>query len=183
MALNITQKRRVVADLSKIIRQSVSVIAVNYRGLTVPEISELRKIIRNSGVVMKVCRNTLAYRAFKGTPYSCLDTILTGPTALFFSQKEPGDAARLIETFIKEHEHLQVKALTLGKELLLPTDFNIFARMPSRKEALIQLSVVSLAIVIKFICMLKEPIIRVMHVVTTIQEKKASGEKRDSSII
>ncbi|MBT8506244.1 50S ribosomal protein L10 [Coxiella-like endosymbiont of Rhipicephalus sanguineus] len=175
MALNLEQKKAIVAELLDIAQQAISVVVADYRGLTVSEMSELRKTARNAGVTMRVYRNTLARRAFKETPYACLDKILTGPIVLFFSQQEPGAAARLIEKFIKEHEQLEVKALAFGAELLSADKLKAVAQLPSREEALSQLVAVLLAPVTKFLRTLNEPVTQVVRVVAAIQDQKKAA--------
>ncbi|AKQ33926.1 50S ribosomal protein L10 [Candidatus Coxiella mudrowiae] len=175
MALNLEQKKAIVAELSDIAQQAISVVVADYRGLTVSEMSELRKTARNAGVTMRVYRNTLARRAFKETPYACLDKVLTGPIVLFFSQQEPGAAARLIEKFIKEHEQLEVKALAFGAELLSADKLKAVAQLPSREEALSQSAAVLLAPVTKFLRALNEPVAQVVRVVAAIQDQKKAA--------
>lgn len=175
VALNLEQKKAIVAELSDIAQQAISVVVADYRGLTVSEMSELRKTARNAGVTMRVYRNTLARRAFKETPYACLDKVLTGPIVLFFSQQEPGAAARLIEKFIKEHEQLEVKALAFGAELLSADKLKAVAQLPSREEALSQLAAVLLAPVTKFLRALNEPVAQVVRVVAAIQDQKKAA--------
>lgn len=175
MTLNLEQKKAIVAELSDIAQQAISAVAADYRGLTVSEMSELRKTARNAGVTMRVYRNTLARRAFKKTPYACLDKVLTGPIVLFFSQQELGAAARVIEKFIKKHEQLEVKALALGGELLLADKLKAVAQLPSREEALSQLAAVLLAPVTKFFRTLNEPVAQVVRVVAAIQDQKKAA--------
>lgn len=175
MTLNLEQKKAIVAELSDIAQQAISAVAADYRGLTVSEMSELRKTARNAGVTMRVYRNTLARRAFKKTPYACLDKVLTGPIVLFFSQQELGAAARVIEKFIKKHEQLEVKALALGGELLLADKLKAVAQLLSREEALSQLAAVLLAPVTKFFRTLNEPVAQVVRVVAAIQDQKKAA--------
>lgn len=172
VALNLEQKKAIVTELLDIAHQAISVVAVDYRGVTVSKMSELRKMARNAGVTVRVYRNTLARRAFKETPYACLDKVLTGPIVLFFSQVELGAAARVIEKFIKEHERLKVKALVLEGELLPGDKLKVVAQLSSREEALSQLAVVLLAPVIKFVRMLNEPMAQVARVMSTIHDQK-----------
>lgn len=173
MVLRFEQKKAIVTELLSIARQAISMVVADYRGLTVSEISELRKTARSSaGVTMRVYRNTLIRRAFKKTPYACLNKVLTGPTMLFFSRDEPGAAARLIENFIKKHEQLKVKALALGGELLSADKLRAFSQLPSRKEALSQLVVVLIAPVTKFARTLNRPIVQIIRVMAAIQDQR-----------
>lgn len=164
MTLNLEQKKAMVAELTDIANQSVSVVAADYRGLTVSEMSELRKSAREARVHIRVYRNTLARRAFKETVYACLEKVLIGPIILIFSQEEPGAAACLIEKFIKEHERLEVKGLALVGELLPAEKLRAVARLPSRTEALSRLMAVLLAPITNFVHTLNEPIAQAARV-------------------
>lgn len=174
MTLNLEQKKTIVAELTDIANQSVSVVAADYRGLTVSAMSELRKSAREVRVHMRVYRNTLARRAFKETACACLEKVLTGPIVLLFSQEEPGAAAYLIEKFIKEHERLEVKGLALVGKLLPAEKLKVVARLPSRKEALSQLTAILLAPMTNFVHTLNEPIAQVARVmVAAVHGRKA----------
>ncbi|WP_267256235.1 50S ribosomal protein L10 [Coxiella endosymbiont of Ornithodoros maritimus] len=174
MALNLEQKKAMVAEITDIANEAVSVVAADYRGLTVSEMSELRKSAREARVHMRVYRNTLAQRAFKETTYACLEEVLTGPIVLFFSQEEPATAARLIEKFIKEHERLEVKGLVLDGELLPAEKLKFVARLPSREEALSQLAAVLLAPVAKLAHTINEAITQVVRVMAAVRDQKAA---------
>lgn len=175
MVLKLEQKKTIVTELLDMAYQSASVVAVDYRGATVSEMSELRKMARDAGIIVRVYRNTLARRAFKGTPYACLDKVLTGPIVLFFSQKNLGAAARLVETFVKEHERLTVKALALGGELLSADKLKVVAELSSREETLSQLAAALLAPMIEFVRMLNEPMAQVARVMFAIQNQKKAA--------
>src|SRR5262249_14922336 len=114
----------------------VSVIAADYRGLTVSEMTKLRVKARKEGVVVKVVQNTLAGRAFSETGLSCLKEILIGPIGIIASNGDPGVNARLVQSFVKEHEKLQVKGLVVGNELLAANRIKEVASLPTREQAL-----------------------------------------------
>ena len=90
MALNIEAKKALVAEVNAIALTAHSAVAAEYRGLTVTEMTALRSEARNSGVYLKVVKNTLARRAVEGTEFECLRDSLSGPVLLAFSQQEPG---------------------------------------------------------------------------------------------
>ena len=173
--LNLEGKKAVIAELSEIAKQSVSVVVADYRGLTVFEMTELRKNARKLGVKMGVYRNTLARRAIKETPYACLDEVLKGPVVLFFSQEEPGAAARLIRDFTKENERLAVRALALGGTLFSPDKLKAIASLPSRQEALTQLVAVMKAPITKFVRTLNEPVAQVVRVFAAVGDQKKAA--------
>ncbi|WP_211924135.1 50S ribosomal protein L10 [Coxiella endosymbiont of Amblyomma nuttalli] len=172
MSLNLEQKKAIVEKLTGIANQAASVIAANYCGLTVSEMSELRKTARDQCVTMRVCRNTLVRLAFKGTPYACLDKVITGPIVLFFSQEELGAAARLIEEFTKDHEYLEVKALSLDGKLLSTDQLKVVAHLRSRHETLSQLASVMLAPVTKFVSTLNAPIAQIVRIMVAVRDQK-----------
>ena len=105
MALNLEDKKAMVADLLEVAGTAMSAVAADYRGLTVSVMNALRKSARRSGVSVGVYRNTLARRALQDTEFACLSEVLTGPIVLFFAQNEPGAAARLLRDFLKVKEN------------------------------------------------------------------------------
>lgn len=175
MALKLEDKEEIVTELAKIANTAVSVIAADYRGLAVSEMTELRKNARSNGVLMRVYRNTLARRAIQGTPFACLHEILVGPMVLLFSPEEPGVAARLLRDFIKEHEMLEVKALVLSGELLGSDQLKSVANLPSREEALTQLVVVMQAPIVKLVRTLNEPVAQTVRVMGMVCNQRQAA--------
>lgn len=175
MALNLEQKKAIVAELTGIANQAVSAVVADYCGLTVSEMSELRKTARDQRVMMRVYRNTLARRAFKETPYACLEKVLTGPIVLFFSQEEPKAAACLIEKFVKDHEHLKVRALALDGKLLPAYELKAVAHLRSYHEVVSQLVSIMLVPVTKLIRVLNESVTQVARVMAAVRDQKATS--------
>lgn len=151
MPLNLESKREIVASVNAVATEALSAVVADYRGLTVAEMTDLRQKARDTGVYLKVVRNTLAKRAVEGTEYECLTETLVGPTILAFSQEDPGAAARLIKDFGKEHEALEVKALSVGGKLYGAQDIDILAKLPTRDEAISLLMATMQAPVAKFV--------------------------------
>ena len=112
MALRLEQKQQIVAEVNEVAASALSAVIADYRGLTVAEMTEMRVKARESGVYLRVVRNTLAKRAVEGTEYECLNDAFVGPTLLAFSQEDPGAAARLIKEYAKDYAELEVKALS-----------------------------------------------------------------------
>ena len=92
------------------IKDAQSVVLVDYRGLTVAQDTELRKQLREAGVIYKVCKNTMMKRAFEGTEFAGLEEYLEGPSALVVSKDDATAPARIICKFAKTAEALEVKA-------------------------------------------------------------------------
>lgn len=102
MSLNLAEKQAVVTEVAKVAASAHSAIAAEYRGLSVAQITNLRVKARETGVYLRVVKNTLARRAVQGTEFECLQSSLVGPLILAFSQQDPGAAARLFKEFLKE---------------------------------------------------------------------------------
>ena len=135
MALKLEQKQQIVAEVNEVAASALSAVVADYRGLTVAEMTEMRSKARETGVYLRVVRNTLAKRAVEGTEYECLDETFVGPTLIAFSQEDPGSAARLVKDYAKEHDALEVKALSIGGELIDASQIDRVAKLPTLDEA------------------------------------------------
>ncbi|HHW4681392.1 MAG TPA: 50S ribosomal protein L10, partial [Xylella taiwanensis] len=109
MALNLSQKQEVVAELARVAAKAHSLIVTEYAGITVPQMTAMRKQARESGVYLKVIKNTLAARALEGTEYAIVKEKLIGPLLYAFSLEEAGAAGRLIREFSKKNDKLTSK--------------------------------------------------------------------------
>jgi len=170
--LNLEQKQAIVAELSELAGKSISAVAADYRGLTVSEMTELRSVAREKGVVLRVYRNTLARRALKETSFACLEDAFVGPIVLLFSQEEPGAAARLLRDFIKKHENMEVRALAVDGQKLGSDQLEAVASLPSRDEAIALLMSVMQAPVTKLVRTLNEPVAQAVRVFGAIRDQK-----------
>jgi len=136
VAITFDRKKLVVAEVAEVASKAYSAVGAEYRGLTVDQMTEMRVKARESGVYLRVVKNTLAKRALAGTEYECMNEALSGPLVLAFSMEDPGAAARLLKTYAKEYESLEVKMLAVGGELLPASDIDRLATLPTRDEAL-----------------------------------------------
>ena len=119
MALNLAQKKEVVAELAEVARGAQSLVAAEYRGLTVEQITALRIKAREGGVYLKVAKNTLVRRAVEGTEFECVADSLTGPLLYAFSQEDPGAAGRLVKDFSKTNDKLVARIVAIGGHQLV----------------------------------------------------------------
>ncbi|GAA5137663.1 50S ribosomal protein L10 [Alloalcanivorax gelatiniphagus] len=172
MPLNLEDKRAIVVSVNAAATEALSAVVADYRGLSVSEMTALRVKARETGVYLKVVRNTLAKRAVEGTEYECLSDALVGPTILAFSQADPGAAARLIKDFAKDHDALEVKALAVGGVAYGAKDIDVLAKLPTRDEALAQLMSVMQAPVAKFVRTLNEVPGKFVRTVAAVKDKK-----------
>ena len=135
MALRLEDKKQLVKEVNAVAGDSVTAVAAEYRGLSVAEMTELRKEARNAGVYMRVVKNTLARRAVEGTEFECMQDTLKGPILLAFAKDDPGAAARVIKDFAKGHEALQAVSLSAGGQLLPASDLKKLADLPTLDQA------------------------------------------------
>ena len=157
MALRLEDKKVLVKEVNAVAGDSVTAVAAEYRGLSVAEMTELRKEARGAGVYMRVVKNTLARRAVEGTDFECMQETLKGPILLAFAKDDPGAAARIIKDFAKEHDALQAVSLSAGGQLLPATDLNKLADLPTLDQARAMLLGVMVAPMSKLVRTLAEP--------------------------
>lgn len=130
------QKKQVVATIADQFRKSKSTILVDYRGLNVSEVTELRKQLREAGVEFKVYKNTMARRAVEELDLTELHEQLVGPTAIAFSYDEVVAPAKIINSFAKEHEALEIKAGVVEGQITTVEEVKAIAELPSREGLL-----------------------------------------------
>jgi large subunit ribosomal protein L10 len=157
MALRLEDKKKLVKEVNTVAGDSVTAVAAEYRGLSVAEMTDLRKEARNAGVYMRVVKNTLARRAVEGTDFECMQETLKGPILLAFAKDDPGAAARVIKDFAKGHDALQAVSLSAGGQLLPATDLNKLADLPTLDQARAMLLGVMIAPMSKLVRTLAEP--------------------------
>lgn len=172
MTLNIEDKKAIVAEVSEVASGALSLVVADYRGLDVPAMTALRRKARENGVYLRVIRNTLARRAFKGTELECMEHTLVGPLIFGFAQNEPGAAARLFKDFAKENESFKVKALSVSGQIYDATHLDAVASLPSRKEAYAKLAAVLLAPVTKLVRTIAEPHSSLVRALEDYRRKK-----------
>lgn len=175
MALNLEGKKAVVEEVSKYAAKAHSAVAAEYRGLTVSEFTELRKTARETGVYVRVIKNTLARRAMAGTEFECMHDGLVGPLVIAFSMDDPGAAARLIGDFAKGHDKLIPKLVAIGGQLYDSSEMSRVASLPTRNQAIAMLMGVMKAPVEKFVRTLAEPHAKLVRTVAAIKEQKEAA--------
>ncbi|MBT4876028.1 MAG: 50S ribosomal protein L10 [Desulfobacula sp.] len=137
--LNISQKKEQVKRLAKEFLESEISILVDYKGLDVLKMTDLRAQLRNEGIQMEVVKNTLLERASEGTDAALMKDFYKGPNAIIISKDDPVAPARILAKFAKDNDKLEIKAGALSGKLLTIEEINQLAKMPSRDELLGQL--------------------------------------------
>jgi len=124
------QKKSVVEEITERLRASQTTVVVDYRGLDVAEVTQLRKELRDAGVEYRVYKNTLARRAVADVELDELSETLVGPTAVAFSQDDVIAPAKIINNFAKEHEALEIKGGVIEGEIATIEQLKELAQLP-----------------------------------------------------
>lgn len=175
MALRLADKKAIVAEVADVASEAISVVVAYYRGLSVAEMTELRKQARDSNVYLRVVRNTLAKRALENTDFECIKDELLGPVVLAFSKEEPSAAARLIRDFAKEHDKLEVRALSIGGALLAANKLDDVAKLPTYDEAISKLMSAMQAPITKFAQTLNGVPSKLVRTVVAVKDQKEAA--------
>ena len=174
MALRLEDKKALVAEVAQVAASAHSAVAAEYRGLTVTEMTELRKQAREGGVYLRVVKNTLARRAVEGTDFECMQEGFQGPLILAFSQEDPGAAARVVKAFAKDHDKLVARLVSVGGALLPAADLDRLASLPTLDEARAMLLGVFQAPASKLVRTLAEPAAALARVIAARRDQQAA---------
>ena len=175
MALNLEDKKALVAEVAAVAANAQSVVAAQYRGLTVGQMTELRAKARTQGVYMRVVKNTLARKALAGTSFEPIGAKLKGPLVLAFSKDDPGAAARVVKDFAKGNDKLVPTLVSLGGEVLPGGELEKVASLPTREQALSMLLGVMKAPIGKFVRTLAEPAAKLARTVAAVRDQKQAA--------
>jgi large subunit ribosomal protein L10 len=175
MANDLEAKQAVVTEVAAVAKTAQSAVAAQYRGLTVAEMTKFRVSARQSGVYVRVVKNTLARRAIEGTSFECMKGSLKGPLVLAFSREDPGAAARVVKGFAKEHDKLVTVALSIGGELYPASDLDRLASLPTLVEARTSLVRLLNAPMTKLVRTLAEPAAMLARTLKARSEQPQEG--------
>lgn len=174
MSLNRQEKAIVIEEVSAQVVGAQSIIVAEYRGLDVAAVTVLRKTARESGVYLRVLKNTLARRALADTPFSGLSGQLTGPL-IYAISTDPVGAAKVLSAFGKTHEKLVVKAGALPNSVLDADGVKALATMPSREELLSKLLGTMQAPVAQFVRTLNEVPTKFVRGLAAVRDQKQAA--------
>lgn len=173
--LNISQKKELVKRLAKELSESEISILVDYKGLDVTSITELRAKLRESGIQMEVVKNTLLDRASEGTDAGLMKDLYKGPNAIVLSKEDPVSPAKILVDFAKDNEKLEIKAATLSGKLLDTDAIKQLAKMPSKEELLAQLVYTLNAVPTSFVNVLSGVPRSFVNVLNAIKDQKEAA--------
>jgi large subunit ribosomal protein L10 len=175
MPMNLEGKKALVEEVSTVAGKALSVVAAEYRGLTVTQMTELRAKARASGVYMRVVKNTLARKALAGTVFESMGTVLKGPLVLAFSKDDPGAAARVIKDFAKANDKLVPQSLSIGGPVLSAKDLDKVASLPTKEQALSMLLGVMKAPLQKLVSQLAAPQVKLVRTIVAVRDQKQAA--------
>ncbi len=161
----IQEKQQLVSDITNKLQTSVTTVVTDYRGLTVKEVTELRKTLRDAGIDFKVYKNSLTRRATAETNLTELDEFLTGPNAIAFGGEDAVAPAKIIADFAKKHKALEIKAGVVEGKVVGVEQIKALADLPSREGLLSML-----------LSVLQAPMRNLALAVKAVAEKDASKE-------
>lgn len=176
MSLKLDDKKAVVAEISEQLATAQAVVVAEYRGVTVTDMTALRKKARDSGVYLRVLKNTLARRAVADTPFAGLAGQLTGPLAYGISA-DPVAVAKVLNDFAKANDKFVIKAGAMANTVMSPKDVMALASLPSRDELLAMLMGTMQAPIAKFVQTLNEvpgKFVRTLAALRDEREKQAA---------
>lgn len=175
MAIRLEDKKQIVSEVNEAATSALSAVLADYRGVSVSDLTTLRKAARENGVYLRVVRNTLLKRAVESTDYECLNPVLTGPTILAFSMSDPGAAARVLKDFAKGNDKFEVKALSIGGKLLGADQLDALASLPTYDQAVSMLMSVMLAPITKLARTFNEVPTKVTRAVAAVRDQKQAA--------
>ena len=175
MALTREEKERIVSEVKEVADKASSLVVSDARGLKVSELSEIRKQGTEAGIHIQIIKNSLAKLAFEGTDFGCTSETLQGPSLFAFSFDEPGAAAKLLKTYAKNFEALEIKALSVEGQLLGAEQIDVLAKLPGREEAITLIAAVLQAPISNFATLLNEVPSKLARVLQAVHDKKQAS--------
>jgi len=154
LSISLSKKKNIIEKVKSIADNAKSIIVTSYKGLTAPEITNLRAMARKKDVDLFVAKNNLLKIGFKNTPYKNFDEYLKGQSLLFFSNNELSNSAKIIQDFCKSNDKLKVNIISLSGKLFSSKELKYVSNLPTKKEA-----------ICSFIFLLKMPINNVIRTI------------------
>ena len=175
MKASIEKKAKSVAAIQEKFKAAKMAIVTEYRGLTVAQMTRLRREIRKASGEYQVIKNTLVRRALKDSPYGSLDRLLEGPTGWIFGYEDPITLSKTLVKFIAENEKLAIKGGLFEGEFMDQAKVKVLAQMPSRPELQAMLLALMQAPAVQLLRLIQEPGARVVRLVETLRKGKSEA--------
>lgn len=171
---SIEEKTETVAAVQEKFKTAKLAIVTEYRGLTVAQMTRLRRVIRQASGEYQVIKNTLVRRALKDTAYGSLDRLLQGPTGWVFGYDDPVTLSKTLVKFIEENEKLSIKGGLFEGEFMDQAKVKVLAQMPSRPELQAKILALMQAPAVQLLRLIQEPASRMVRLLEAVRKGKES---------
>jgi large subunit ribosomal protein L10 len=170
--MNKTQKAEAVESLNRVFQDSQGVILLDFKGISVPDITQLRDKIRETGSEYRVIKNTLAIRAAEDTPVAELREFFVGPTAVAYTSADSVGLAKVLRDFVKDSGGMTLKAAVLEGQAISIDQVEALADLPSREELISKLMFLAKAPVSQLAAALQSPLRNLALLLKQLGERK-----------
>jgi len=179
--MNRTEKEQAVTGLEADLAKSQNAVLVGFAGLKVPEVTELRRQIRNTRSKYLVVKNTLALRATRGTPLEAMSQHFVGPTAVAYNEDNPVALAKVLTAFAKANPNLVFKGAVVEGRAIEAKEIAAIAELPSREELVARLLFLIQSPLRRLVTVLNGPVRNLAGVVTQIAQQKSKSGGADAA--